>query len=487
MDAARSFRRAAGIHLARAGLTVALCLTLFGVVSGSSSASPDANGVATAADSYFSTPILAVIVGLLGCSAFFSGSETAFFSIHKLRLRAVQQEGTTSGTLIARMMEHPGRFLTTILVANTIVNVLISVILGPRVQDVLRSNFPHINEVEAYTLAVVLTTGVLLFIGDIAPKVFAVRSGERLARVTVYPLVAADRILAPLRIVLLAITSAMFKVTRFHTIRVAPFITDEELKSALSEGEAQGVIEDDERQMIQGILEFSDARLREILVPRPDMVALPENSTIAQALATVREHQYSRMPVYRDDLDHITGVLFSKDLLPYITRGELDHTIQGLLKPVHFVPVTMTARQFVADARRRRAHLAVVVDEYGGTAGLVTLEDAIEQVVGDIEDEGDLEQPGYTQLGEGEYRVEGSLPLHDFNGLTGVDLEDEGHETIAGFLMNRIEKIPEPGDTIEHGGLVFTIEKCDGKRVESVRVQPAPRRDTAETARDETQ
>jgi CBS domain containing-hemolysin-like protein len=410
-------------------------------------------------------------LGLLSCSAFFSGSETAFFSIPKLRLRAIREDGSHSGLLVARMMDHPGQFLTTILVGNMIVNVLISMFLGTRMEEAALSYLPDVNKAGAYGLAVALTTTVLVFFGEIAPKVFAVRTGERMARITVYPLLAVDRLLAPVRVVLLGLTEALFRVTRFHAIHAAPFITDEEFKSALSDGEAQGVIEDDERQMIQGILEFGDAQVREILVPRPDMITLSEDATIAEALAAVREHQYSRMPVYREDLDHITGMLFSKDLLPCLARGELDRTIRGLLKPVHFVPGTMTARQFVADARRHRAHLALVVDEYGGTAGLVTLEDAMEEVVGDIGEEGDQEEPGYTKLGEGLYRIEGSLPLDAFNELAGVNLVDETHETLAGFLMDHIEKIPEPGDRIEYAGVVFTIEKCDGKRVESVRAQ----------------
>ncbi|MFA6240737.1 MAG: hemolysin family protein, partial [Candidatus Hydrogenedentales bacterium] len=367
--------------------------------SGMPALDASAGGVTSAAPvqswvEIFPPSILLAVVALLCCSAFFSGSETAFFAIHKLRLRSMRDEGSVGGALVAKTMDHPGRLLTTILVGNTIVNVLISIFLGSHVQDLLHHYFPTLPEAGAYLLAVLLCTSTLVFFGEISPKVFAVRASERIARVTVFPLLAADRVLAPIRDGLLWITEGLFRLTRFRQLHAAPFITDEELRSALTDGEAQGVIEDDERQMIEGILEFSDVQLREILVPRPDVIALSEDASVAEALDAVRTHEYSRMPVYRDSLDCVVGVLLAKDLIPCIARGELQRTIKGLIKPVHFVPAMMTVQQFVADAQRHRAHLAVVVDEYGGTAGIVTLEDAVEQVVGEIMDEDEQEELG---------------------------------------------------------------------------------------------
>ncbi|MBM3289900.1 MAG: HlyC/CorC family transporter [Candidatus Hydrogenedentes bacterium] len=286
-----------------------------------------------------------------------------------------------------------------------------------------------------------------------------------------FPILAADRLLAPVRNALLGITNLLFKVTRFHEIRAAPFITDEEFKSALTDGEAQGVIEEDERQMIQGILEFSDAQLREILVPRQDAISIAEDATVGEAHALYREHHYSRMPVYRENMDRIVGTLVAKDLLPPISRGELDRNIQGLVRPAHFVPATMTVQQFVRDAQRHRTHIAIVVDEYGGTAGIVTLEDAMEQVVGDIMDEGEQEEPGFTRMEEGVFALDGDFSLDDLNELLGTDLRDKEHETVAGFLMHRSEKVLEIGDTLECEGVRFTVAECEGKRVSSVLVR----------------
>lgn len=420
---------------------------------------------------HFPLPVLIAVGALLLGSAFFSGTETAFFSINRLRMRSLKEEGSVTGTLIAQTMDHPGRLLTTILIGNMIVNLLTGIVLGSRAEEFLREFAPQLHPVASYVIAVSIVTGLLVFIGEISPKVFAVQASERLARAVVFPILAVDRVLAPLRNGLLGVTNLLFKVTRFHELRAAPFITDEEFKSALSDGEVQGVIEEDERQMIQGILEFSDAQLREILVPRQDAISLSEASTVGQAHALYREHHYSRVPVYRENMDQVVGVLVAKDLLPFISRGEKEHRVQSLIRPAHFVPATMTVQQFVRDAQRHRTHLAIVVDEYGGTAGIVTLEDAMEQVVGDIMDEGEHEEPGFKQMEDGVYALEGDFSLDDLNELLGTQLHDEEHETIAGFLMHRSEKILEPGDTVESEGVRFTVAECEGKRVASVLVQ----------------
>jgi putative hemolysin len=425
---------------------------------------------------YLPVSVLIGVAVLVIMSAFFSGSETAFFSIHRIRLRAMREEPGVAGRLVASMMDRPGQLLATILIGNEIVNVLIAVLLGTRTEDLL-TKWGGLPEPAGYALAVLLCTAFLVFFGEVTPKVIAVRMDERFARTVAIPLRFFDKTLAPIRDGFLKLTDGLFKLTRFHELRAAPFITDDEFKSVLTDGEAQGVIEEDERQMIQGILEFSDATLREILVPRPDVIALPEDASVADALAVAREHDFSRFPVYEDDLDHVSGLLVIKDLLPSFSKGDLERKVGGLKRPPHFVPEVMTVHQFVRDAQRHRTHLAIVVDEYGGTSGIVTLEDAVEQVVGDIMDEDEVETLAYRVLGPNTYEVEGGLSLDEFNELVHANLEDEEHETVAGFLMNQIEKVPEPGDEIECDGIRFTVQACEGRRVSTLRIQMLPERD----------
>ena len=419
---------------------------------------------------YLPPSVILSVVLLLMCSAFFSGSETAFFSIHRVRLRAMREESRFSGRLISRLMEHPGRFLTTILTANMIVNIMIGVLLGTRLEELL-SNSYLLPSAFSYLCAVLLSTMILVFFGEISPKVFAVQLSEGYARVAAFPLLVTDKVLMPLREGGIYITDVFFRLTRFSQMHAAPFITDEEFKAVLTSTEALSVLEEEERQMIQGILEFSDRLLREILVPRPNVIAVDHEATLFQALDVLREHEYSRMPVYRDSLDNVVGILVGKDMLPSIAEGRGDESIKPLLRPAHFVPETMSVRQFVNDARRKRAHLAVVVDEYGGTAGIVTLEDALEEVVGDIVDEDEESSAGFELLDSHTYRVDGGYSLHELSELIDIEVEDEEHDTVGGFVMDRTDKIPEPGDTFEFSGTRFTVEQCDGRRVVSVLIE----------------
>ncbi len=410
--------------------------------------------------------ILFATLILLGFSAFFSASEVAFYSLHQIRLRSMRQSPHMLDRLAARLMDHPGSLLTSILMGNCIVNVLLGVVLAVRVEELFRDVLlpPQVaSPVVSYVIAVTICTAVLVFFGEITPKLIVVHRSESFARFAAVPIYLIDRALTPVRHGLLLFIGFVFRVTRFSKVRPAPFMTDAEFKSILSEGEATGVIEEDERQMIQGILEFGDVMLREILVPRPDMIALKETASVGEALALFREHEFSRIPVYKDDMDSIAGLLYAKDLLPQVDQGILDEPIRPLLRPVHFVPETMSVADFLKTVQRLRTHLAIVVDEFGGTEGLVTMQDALREVVGDVGEE--EEAPSSQEIKPGVYRIEGGFPLDELEELAGVPVEDEEHTTVAGFLMEQTEKILEVGDELEHKGVRYTVEEMDGKRV----------------------
>lgn len=420
--------------------------------------------------------LIALSVALLASSSFFSGSEAAFFSIHRVRLRAMGEEASGTSRKVARMMANPGRLLTTILIGNTIVNVLIGILLGTRVESAISVTW-GVSEAAAYGLAILVVTAALVLIGEITPKVLAVRTGETFARTVVWPLSAFDELLKPLRNSLLQFTNFLFRITRFAQLRAAPFITDQEFESVFMNESANEAIEEDERLMIRGILKFTDAQIREILVPRPDVVALSREGTVADALESFRENAFSRMPVFDEDLDHICGVVVMKDLLPNITRGETDAKLSDLMRSAFFAPETMTVRQFVTEARQRRAHIAIVVDEYGGTEGIATLHDALEEVVGDIHEENEESTLPYRKLGGDAFHVEGNLPLDELSALLELPFEDTEHETVAGYLMGHFDKILEVGDRLETNGAEFVVEECQGTRVSTLRVRVIDRPD----------
>lgn len=427
----------------------------------------------------FTAPVAVALLCLLGLSAFFSGSETALFSISRIRLREIEQEDTALGRVIVRLLDNPGRLLTTVLIGNTVANVLAGVILGVRIQGAL-AVWIGASPAWTYFVAAIGAAVLLVLFGEVVPKVLAASAGERMARAVAIPLSIANKALTPLADLLIALTDLVFRLFNYHELRAAPFITDDEFRSVLSGSEAEAVLEEDERQMIRGILEFGNVLLREILVPRPDVVCLPEDSTVADALELIREHEYSRMPVYRDSLDSVVGILVAKDLIPLVAKGRLDQPIAPLLRPPHFVPETMTVRQFVDDARRRRSHLAIVVDEYGGAEGIATLEDALEEVVGDIRDEDEDEPPHYVRLDANRFRVEGCLRLDEVKEILNIDIDHTEHETLAGYLMDQLDKVPEPGDIVTDPQAVYTVETCEGKRLLSVLVEILRREQTPE-------
>lgn len=419
---------------------------------------------------YFPVPVIIALGVFITCSAFFSASEVAFFSLHRVRLRSMAMESRLTSRNVTKLMQHPSQLLITILIGNMIVNVLISVLLPAPLEQALE-HFLHWTPVIAYTVTIISSTFFLVFFGEIMPKVVAVRVSEAFARTASIPMVLVDRILSPVRVSVLGFTELLFRVTRFDDIKAAPFITDEEFIAVLEDSEAHGVIEEEEGQMIQGILESGDAKLKEILVPRVDIVAIDQSATVGEALALFRAREFSRVPAYEGDLDNVTGVLVAKDLLKFVFRNQLDYPIKSILRPPNYVPQTMTVQSFVRDAQHKRMHLAIVADEFGGTAGIVTLEDAIEEVVGEIQDANDEEPvPMFERLSETEFSIDGGLHLDELQELTGLEVAEGSHQTVAGFFLEQSHEIANEGDRLVHNNIEFIVDAIEGKRILKFRV-----------------
>jgi len=416
----------------------------------------------------FTPRVVGTIVFLLALSAFFSACEVAYFSLGPLRVRAMSTSANLLDHQVARLMRHPGELLTSILMGNSIVNVLLSVVLATPVETLFHQLLP---EPFAYIVAVLSCAALLVFAGEILPKLLVVRNNEVFARTAAYPLHFASSVLQPLRHTVIFFIGYLFRVTKFSQLRPAPFMTDEEFVSLLSEGEATGAIEKDEREMIQGILKVNDVMVREILIPRPDIIALSCEASVAEALDLICQHEYSRIPVFRENLDQITGILYAKDLLSFADQNELNAPIQSLIRKVNYVPETMTVLEFMKSVQRLRTHLAIVVDEFGGTEGLITLHDALREIVGDIDAQDKDEDPMVKELDVNLYEVDGSFPLDELEGITGVPVVDDEHATVAGFLMEQSDKVLEVGDQIDHEGVLYTVEEMEGKRVSRLTVQ----------------
>jgi len=446
-------------------------LILSGINEGYVPALQPEAGAATAVEEGappFTQRDIVFIAVLLGISAFFSACEVAYFSLGPLRLRAMAAGTSFLDNRAARLMRQPGELLTSILMANSIVNVLLCVVLALPAEMLFERFLPPPF---AYIAAVAACATLIIFLGEILPKLLAVRKNEAFARSASLPLLVSASLLQPLRHSVIVVIGYLFRVTRFSQVRPAPFMTDEEFVSLLTEGEATGAIEKDEREMIQGILKGNDVMVRDILIPRPDIVALNESATVAEALDVFCEHEFSRIPVYRESLDNIAGILYAKDLLAFADQNEMGAPITPLIRKVNYVPETMTVLEFMKSVQRVRTHLAIVVDEFGGTEGLITLHDALREVVGDIEAEDREDVPQVKTLDTNLYEVDGGFPLDELESITGVAVVDEEHTTVAGFLMEQSDKVLEVGDQIDHEGVRYTVEEMEGKRVSRLLVQ----------------
>ncbi|HSJ55211.1 MAG TPA: hemolysin family protein, partial [Anaerolineae bacterium] len=249
------------------------------------------------------------------------------------------------------------------------------------------------------------------------------------------------------------------------------FVTEEEIRTLVDAGEEEGVLEEEEKEMIYSIFDLGDTMTREVMVPRIDVVALEVTTPLLEALETIMQAGHSRIPVFRETVDNVEGVLYAKDLLPYLRDGRTDVPLKGLLRDAYFVPETKKASELLPDLQQRRVHVAIVVDEYGGVAGLVTIEDLLEEIVGEIQDEYDTEEPFVEFVDENEYVFDARVDLDDLNRLMDVSLPTEDNDTLGGFIYTELGKVPAPGDQVAFGNMEFVVESVAGRRIRKVRVR----------------
>jgi putative hemolysin len=407
---------------------------------------------------------------LLLLSAFFSGSETALFAANRLKLRALKEDGNRNARVALSLLEHPARLLSTLLIGNNIVNTGTAVVATATLVRLLG---PERGSVYAF----VAVTLLLLLFGEITPKTFAAHHAERLALFAARPIQWMAAILTPVNRLLSLMTNLFARPLGGRVRPDAPLVTEEEIQTLVRMGEEQGVLEQEEREMIHSIFEFGDTVVREVMVPRVDIVAVEASAPIEAVLQIVREHGHSRIPVYDDDIDHVVGTIHVKDLLSGFREGRLAGVARAFARPAYFVPDTKRIDELFREMRRKKVHMAIAVDEYGGTAGLVTIEDLLEEIVGPIQDEYDVEEPPIKVLNEQVALVDGALHLEEVNAALGISLPVEEVDTVGGFVTSRLGHVPTQGETVDHDGVELTVERVDGNRIIQVKVtkaEPAP-------------
>ncbi|WP_367361513.1 hemolysin family protein [Mesotoga sp.] len=417
---------------------------------------------------------LALLGFLLYLSGIFSGTETALMSMSKLKLRDLMDDKEKRFSKSVRyFVENPNSVLTAILVMNNVVNILSSSLATLLALQLLPSNSAGI--------AAALVTGVMTFLilvfGEITPKIFARENSERLFRKMITVISVITMILKPLLWLLLRISNFFIVFIGGKKADFAPFITEDEIRSAVDAGHEEGVLQSEERMIMKRTLELKDISVKEIMTPRVEIVALEEEKPLIDLMELVQSEGYSRYPIYRENIDRIVGVCYAKDLLNFILdRKDNDvlHSIsvEEIMRAPYFVPETKKVDDLLREFREKKNHLAVVIDEYGGTAGIITMEDVIEELTGEILDEYDEESEEIMieRLGEGEFIVDGMTPINDIERELEHHFPDTEFETIGGYLLEVLERFPEVGEKIIVNGFTFEILAAGKNKVEKIRL-----------------
>lgn len=399
---------------------------------------------------------------LLLLSGFFSGSEAALFSITDLHLHKMQEDKNPFFAYIQRLLRFPRRLLITILVGNESVNITISAIAT--------SLFIYLLGEEGTWVAIAVTTVTLLIIGEAIPKTFAVNYPMRFSMSVSLPLIVFSKMARPVVWVLEKISATFVYLFGKAVYQESPGLTEDEFITLVDVGHEEGVLEESERDLIHKVFELADTDMDDVMTPRVDMFCLPVTMNIDEMSKQIISARYSRIPIYGNDRDDILGILHARHVLAEISQGRKTENVRKLLKKPFYVPLERTAESVLRDFQIKKIQMAIVVDEYGGIEGLVTLNDIMESLVGDIYDEDDERERLFHRVTDGTLIVSGSMDIEDFNELTGMTIPIEEFDTVGGFIFHLFGELPAKGSEVDFNNYTFKVEKISGARIIKARV-----------------
>ncbi len=399
-----------------------------------------------------------------------SGTETALTSVGRLRVRFLAEQGSKAAGILQRLRADPNRYLSTVLFTNTLALIVASTVTT-LITDSLFARWGIPGEFHLWLALLVsfILSVILLIAAEVTPKTLAIRYAERVALAAAGPV---DRLATALGPVLWAVTIVSRTLTGGRAAR-APYLTEQELLTLLHVSEEQGVIEEQEHQMIHGIIEIGDKTVREIMVPRTDIVAVEKKAPLKEIVKVFKEHRHTRLPVFEGDIDHVVGLLHTKDLLLYYTLSTTqEFDIEKILRLIKFTPEQKKVDELLHEMRTEKVHMMIVLDEYGGTAGLVSIEDVIEEIVGEIRDEYDsAEEEQLVVLNDHEARVDARFPLEELNSRLGLAIEESGdYDSVGGYVHAQLGHIAGADDSFKGGRATWTVEKVKGRRIEWVKL-----------------
>ena len=425
---------------------------------------------------------LLFLIILIIINGFFSSAEIALISVNHIKIRALEAKGNKKAGKVLKLMENPNKFLSVIQVSITLAGFLASALVALSVSERFGEYIGLLGVPYGTQIAVILVTILLSYImlvfGELYPKRFAMNHSEKVAMSVVDVIIAVSIIAKPFVFVITKSVDLLLIITRQHRGKNPDEFSEDEVMNMLEVGQNSGELKEEGKKMINAIFAFDDKLAYEIMTPRTEVFSIDINDDIDNYLEELLEMRYSRIPVYKDDTDNIIGILYLKDIMQQGLYSDINKVdISPLLRKPFFVPETKNIDSLLLELKSSKNHMAILIDEYGGFSGLVTMEDIIEEIVGEIEDEYDLPAFGIEVLGEGVYLVDGSIDLDDLNDEIGTDLASEDSETLGGFLLELLGEIPEAdtrGIEIETDTIMFKIIAIKDRRVEKVRLEMKP-------------
>jgi putative hemolysin len=413
---------------------------------------------ATAADYW----MIVAILSLLGVLVFLAAAEMGLSRLSRHRAASLADSGSKSAKVLLRLVEEPERWVNSLLLTVNICQTVQATLTGIVAARLFGA--------AGVVVGVILNVVVFFVLAEAVPKTYAVIYPERAAKLAARP-VNALASFPPLRWISRGLIGLTNVIVKGKGLEKGPFVNEQELLGIVEAAAEEGVVEHEERELIESIIEFGDTVAREIMVPRPDIVTVAHDATVTEALDVAIEHGFSRLPVLGPgEDDDVVGLAFAKDLMRAERDGRGGDPVVDLLRTVRFVPENKPVSRLMREMQAEKFHLALVADEYGAIAGLITLEDCLEELVGEIVDEHDDEAPTVEQIGESEYVVEGRLTIGDLNEVLGARLPDDDWDTVGGLVFSTLEHVPDEGESVELHGWSFTVVEMEGRRIRRVRV-----------------
>lgn len=395
---------------------------------------------------------------LLLFSGFFSGSETALFALDRMRLNYLVQKKRPHADQLEKLLSRPDRLLGTLLIGNNIVNIALSVFATTFLVGLF-------GDKNTELLTIGILTPILLIFGEVTPKTYAARHAEKVAFFVLPVIRLSTLILTPLVWVVSGISRFFTRLLGKQEAR--PMISEDEIRTIITSGEQSGAVAQEKQQMLHGVFDLAHIQVRDVMVPRPEIIGIEIQTPFAELLRLIQNAPHSRFPVYEEHLDNIIGVIHAKDILRFVDRPD-SFSLRDKVRPPYFVPESKRIETLLQSFRRLRMHMAVVVDEYGGVEGLVTMEDVVEQIVGTIDDEYDVAEVSFQEITPRHYLLDGGESVRSVNRRFGLELSEEHVTTMAGFLLRQFGTIPIEGAHCREQEVTFVVRKVEGRRIEEI-------------------